>query len=97
MESIANWLEAHMLACPTKAIFHLDCPGCGFQSAFVDLMRGDFAGVWEHYPPLIPFLLTMLLLIVAVFTRFRFRLQFLMGAFVMTCTFILVNYSLKIF
>ena len=95
MESIANWLEAHALPCPAKAVFSVECPGCGFQSALADLLRGDLAGCWEHYPPLLPFLLTILLLFGAVLFRYPGRLRLLVASFALTCAFILVNYSVK--
>jgi uncharacterized BrkB/YihY/UPF0761 family membrane protein len=96
METIANWLDGRMLACPSKAIAGIACPGCGIQRGFVDLLRGDLAGSWEHYPPLLPFLLTMLLLLFFLVSRYRFRLQLLMGSFFTTVAFIIVNYLYQI-
>lgn len=85
-----------MLACPTKALTGIDCPGCGFQRAFVDLLRGDLAGSWEHYPPLFPFLLTMLLLLFFLLSRYRYRLHLVVGSFFATVAFIVANYVVKI-
>ncbi|MEM7037337.1 MAG: DUF2752 domain-containing protein [Bacteroidota bacterium] len=99
MEPVTNLITSNadswMLSCPSKSLFGVDCPGCGFQRAFADLLQGDFAGCWEHYPPLLPFLITILLLGVALWTRWRYRLPALVTAFATTCLFILVNYSAK--
>lgn len=96
MEQIAQWMESHALPCPTRAWLHIDCPGCGMQRAFADLLRGDLAESWGHYPPLIPFLLTLILLVVALWSRFTWRLPVLKGAFVLTGLSILINYSLRL-
>lgn len=96
METIADWLDGRMLSCPSKSLAGITCPGCGFQRAFVDLLRGDIAGSWEHYPPLLPFLLTMLLLVFFLVSRYRYRLQMVVGAFFTTVIFIVVNYLYKI-
>lgn len=34
--------------CPTKALFHIDCPGCGSLRAIYSLMHGDI-GAALHY------------------------------------------------
>lgn len=96
METAAQWMESHMLTCPSVAMTGMQCPGCGFQRALADLVRGDLGASWEHYPPLFPFLLTLVLLVVALRSRFRWRLHLLLGAFFTTIAFIGVNYFLKI-
>jgi len=84
-----------MLPCPIKAWMHVDCPGCGFQRAFWDLLQGNFAECWHHYPPLIPFLLTVVVLIVALKTKIPRRMHLLVASVAVTCVFIVVNYALK--
>jgi uncharacterized BrkB/YihY/UPF0761 family membrane protein len=84
-----------MLHCPIKAMTGVDCPGCGFQRAASDLLRGDAGGAWAHYPPIFPFLLTLLLLVVALRTQWRWRIRALLGAFFSTLAFIAVHYLLK--
>jgi Protein of unknown function (DUF2752) len=95
MEHAAHWLEDHMLPCPAKAWTGMDCPGCGAQRAAADLLRGDLGDAWAHYPPIFPLLLMLVLLVVALRSRFRWRLQALMGAFFMTLAFVAVNYIAK--
>ncbi|HHG85469.1 MAG TPA: DUF2752 domain-containing protein [Bacteroidetes bacterium] len=96
MEAIANALESNMLTCPSKALAGITCPGCGFQTASVALLRGNLADTWEHYPPLFPFLLLMLLLLFFLVSRYRYRLHLLLGAFFTTLAFITVNYFSKL-
>lgn len=93
----ANFWNGAMLPCPVKAWLGVDCPGCGFQRAFLALLRGDLAECWHDYPPLIPFLLTMVVLVVALKTKLRYRMAVLAGSVATTCVFIATNYVLKVF
>ncbi len=97
METILHWLSDHLLTCPVKAVAGIECPGCGFQRAFVAFLGGDFAACWHHYPPMIPFLLTLVVLVVALRSRLRYRMAVLALSVATTCTFIAVNYALKMF
>lgn len=87
--------HAWMLPCPIKAWAGVDCPGCGFQRSLWALVQGDFTESWAHYPPLIPFLLTMVLVVISVRSRWRFRQVALVTAVVVTCLFIVGNYAVK--
>ena len=95
METLTHWLESHLLLCPVKATLGVDCPGCGFQRAFVALLRGDVVACWEMYPALIPFLLTMGLLVIALRSKMRYRMPALVVGVAVTCLLIAVNYALK--
>lgn len=92
-----DWLESNQASCYIKATTGHDCPGCGFQRSLIALLRGDFGEAWDLYPPIFPFLLTMLLLIAALAFKYRHRLLFLKGSFFLTVAFILVNFALKLF
>ena len=97
METISYWLEGHLLSCPVKAAAGIDCPGCGFQRALLALLRGDFEACWHYYPPLIPFLCTMVLLVIAVRSRLRYRMPALAVGVATTSIFSVVNYAVKMF
>jgi hypothetical protein len=55
-----SWLEKHLLPCAYKSLFGFDCPACGFQRSFLQLMKGNFAESFALYPPLL-FVLVMFL------------------------------------
>jgi hypothetical protein len=38
----------HYPACPTRTLFHVDCPGCGTARALHALLHGDLAGAADH-------------------------------------------------
>ena len=42
--SIWTWLERHQLPCLVKDTFGIECPGCGFQTAVLLLLKGE---LWE--------------------------------------------------
>ena len=46
-----------MLPCAYKSLLGIDCPFCGAQRSFFLLLKGDLAGSWQMYPPLLPVLL----------------------------------------
>jgi hypothetical protein len=92
----ANLLHAPMLPCPFKAMVGVDCPGCGIQRAWWALLNGDFADSWHHYPPLLPFLFTLLLIPFAVKSKFTYRMHFLAASIAVTCIFIATNYVFKV-
>jgi len=56
-----EWIEAHQLPCLFKAVFGIDCPGCGFQRAVLFLLKGEWEASLAVWPGLLP-LLTFLLL-----------------------------------
>ncbi|MEH6304070.1 DUF2752 domain-containing protein [Olivibacter sp. CPCC 100613] len=54
---LTDWLQHHLLPCPFKWLTGVDCPGCGFQRAFLLLLRGEWKASIAQYPPTIPLLL----------------------------------------
>ncbi|MCX6297235.1 MAG: DUF2752 domain-containing protein [Bacteroidetes bacterium] len=60
MQSIILWLEDHLLTCPYKAVSGFDCPGCGIQRSFIELLKGNFYISWCLYPALFPTIFTLL-------------------------------------
>lgn len=90
-EGISQW----MVPCPVKAWTGWDCPGCGFQRSLWALVQGDVAESWAHYPALIPFLITLVLVVVWVRGRWRFRNPALVGAVALTCVLMVGNFWLK--
>lgn len=38
----------HLPVCPTKSLFHVDCPGCGSLRMIYSLMHGDFGAAVRY-------------------------------------------------
>jgi hypothetical protein len=51
-----DWLSKHMIPCPSKFFFHMDCPGCGLQRSVLALLEGDLEKSLQLYPATIPIL-----------------------------------------
>lgn len=91
------WLEHHLLACPFKQTFGIDCPGCGLQRSVIALMRGDIGASFKFYPPTLP------ILFLVFFTLAHLKFDFKNGAFLIKILYIgiaiaiIANYIYKIF
>ena len=53
---ILHWLETHQLPCPVRQFLHIDCPGCGLQRSFVELLKGNITSSFLLHPATIPLL-----------------------------------------
>jgi hypothetical protein len=43
-------LEKYMFPCLSKTLFGIECLGCGFQRAFLLVLKGNFRAAFEMYP-----------------------------------------------
>jgi len=91
-----TWLENHLLPCALKSMTGIDCPLCGGQRSFVQLLNGNFDDSFSIYPPLL-FVLSYLLILALYFLKFKYvnrkRLD-ISGIAVLSVIFI--NYTVKI-
>lgn len=39
-----------LIPCLWKTLFHVECPGCGLTTAFIDILRCDIAGAFSANP-----------------------------------------------
>ena len=91
-----TWLEQHMLTCPSKKLFYLDCPGCGLQRSLIALLKGDLAVSWKIYPPSLFILITLAMLALHLVFQFRHGALLLKIFFIITLSVITVNYIYKV-
>ena len=68
---LIQFLESHSLPCPSRALLHFDCPGCGMQRSFIYLLKGDLVKSLAMHPATIP----MLALVIFAMLHFIFRLS----------------------
>mgnify|MGYP002624458639 CR=1 FL=1 len=95
--SISAWLENNQQPCLVKKSTGLACPGCGFQTSLIALADGRVVDSFMAYPPLIPFLFTLVFLGLHLYFRFRTGARILVGLFVLTSALIVVNFVIKSF
>ncbi|MBS1779078.1 MAG: DUF2752 domain-containing protein [Bacteroidetes bacterium] len=95
-DTILRWLQGHLLSCPSKSLFGIDCPGCGLQRSLIELLKGDFAASWHVYPPGIFALATLMVLLLHLIFKFRNGAVILKYMYIVTAAVITVNYIYKI-
>lgn len=82
MSRVIEWLEQHQAPCSWKEHFGVECPGCGMQRAFIELLKGN---IWDSiclYPALIP------LMVLLIYTFLHLWINFRKGALVIKILFI---------
>jgi hypothetical protein len=84
-----------MLPCGFKAIFGIDCPGCGFQRSCIALLKGHLSESFFLYPATIPIFLAAILLLIE--SRLPLKNSKLVRRVLYTSvlTIIFVSYSIK--
>lgn len=90
-----HWLETHLSPCFFKSTIGIDCPGCGMQRAFIALLKGDISQSFNHHPALIPFLVTLLVLLVQLKLQHPKGAKLIVILFIITSIITVVNYSIK--
>lgn len=90
-----EWLEHHLLTCPIKYFFGIECPGCGMQRAFIELLKGNFLESIRVYPPLIPLFIMIIVLIVNLCIESEKWLKILKFIFIFNVIILTLNYILK--
>ena len=96
MSAFIHWLEEHLLACPSKKLAGITCPGCGMQRAFIELLKGNFVESFKMYPALIPILITFGILAAHLVFRYRNGARYVMWSFIFSVTVIFTSYIVKI-
>lgn len=94
---VLSFLEQHLLSCPFRKFFHLQCPGCGLQSSLLALLRGN---VWRSislYPPTIPIVGMLIFLGLHLKYRYQQGALILAGNYLLCTVLIVANYIFKIF
>lgn len=94
--NLADWLEHHLLSCPYKSIFGIDCPGCGMQRSFVALLRGEFRESFLLYPALLPVMFTLLLTFVHISFKLKDGARYIKYSFIITIGIVVGNYVLRL-
>ncbi|HLC82932.1 MAG TPA: DUF2752 domain-containing protein [Bacteroidia bacterium] len=95
MQSIIHWLENHFMTCPYKAMSGVDCPGCGMQRAFIELLKGNFVESFQLYPALLPTIFTLLITILHLIFKFKNGAAIVKYSFIITVSIVVISFLLK--
>ncbi|MDP1745482.1 MAG: DUF2752 domain-containing protein [Bacteroidota bacterium] len=96
MLQLTHWLENHMMPCFYKQISGIDCPGCGMQRSFIELLHGDFIASFKMYPALLPVLFTLGLTAAHLYFKFKNGAVFIKYSFIFTISIISISYIIKL-
>lgn len=94
--SLANWIERNSLPCFYKKYLGIDCPGCGMQRAFIELLRGNIFESLKTYPALIPTIFMVIFLMLHLIFKFRKGADVLKISFIFTASIIVINFIVKL-
>ncbi|GGI28831.1 DUF2752 domain-containing protein [Pedobacter mendelii] len=95
--SLFEWLNQHLLTCPFKSHFGIDCPGCGFQRSAIALVKGNFIDSLKFYPATFPLIFLIVFTLIHIKIDFKFGAQFIKILFIGIVVIILINYIYKIY
>ena len=80
--------------CPIKAIFHIDCPGCGLTHATIYMFKGDFINAFKaNYTVFLWWILAILFFV----DRYihKFKISILPTFFIIVCSITILRYLFK--
>lgn len=95
-QEFIQWLEKLQIPCTFQKHWGVCCPGCGFQSALIELLKGN---IWESiqtYPALIPIITTILLFFIHLKFNSKLTSVSLKSSFFLSIILILSNYIIKL-
>lgn len=84
------------MECSWKSTFGVDCLTCGFQRSIKLLSEGRFWDSILMFPAAIPLIVTLILLVLHLYFRFKRGAQYILFSFSFTALLIVVNFSLKL-
>jgi hypothetical protein len=90
-----NWLEDHLGSCIYKRFFGIECPGCGMQRSFIELLKGNILESIKLYPALLPMILTLILLVLHIIFKYKNGALILKISFIFTALIMIFAYIIK--
>ena len=96
LDNLINWLESHSLPCFYKKYLGIECPGCGMQRAFIELLKGNIIESIKIFPALLPIIFMFIFLILHLIFKFKNGSFLLKISFIFATIIIVLNYIYKI-
>ena len=90
-----NWLEHHLFTCYFKYYLGIDCPGCGIQRSFIALLKGNLSDSIHYHAALIPFIMTLILLLVQLKIKHVHGGKWVMWAFITTTSITVIQFIVR--
>lgn len=96
LDKIITWLESHQQACFYKKFLGVECPGCGMQRSFIELLKGNFIESLILFPALIPTISLIVYLILHLIFKFRKGANILKILFIINTSIVVLSYIYKL-
>jgi Protein of unknown function (DUF2752) len=95
-DKIIAWLEAHMATCSYKKYLGVECPGCGMQRSFIELLKGNFYESFILYPALSTTIFLLFYLVLHLIFKFKNGANILKIVFIINASIMVLNYIYKL-
>ena len=96
LSKLIEWLEAHMVTCSYKKYLGVECPGCGMQRAFIELLKGNFIESLKLYPALPTTLFILIFLVLHLIFKFKHGANILKYTFILNVVIMFLSYIYKL-
>ena len=97
MTLFVKWIEDHLLTCPSKHYFHIDCPGCGLQRSILSLFEGDLIKSLQLYPATIPILFCFIFTALHLKFNFKHGAEIIKWSYILSIAIIFISYFYKMY
>ena len=97
LHRLIQWIELYQAPCSWKSTFGIDCPGCGMQTAFIELLKGHIGASLVAFPALLPMIALLSMLFLHLVLKFRNGAAILKFLFIFTVSIMLFSYIIKLF
>jgi hypothetical protein len=88
-------LNDFLLPCLNKSLFGIDCLGCGFQRAFVLILKGNFILAFKMYPAIYTLLLFGIFLLIHKKYQFKNGKKIILTLAIINVLVVIVSYFIK--
>jgi hypothetical protein len=95
-DKIIAWLESHLVTCSYKKYLGVECPGCGMQRSFIELLKGNFYESFVLYPALLPTMFLLTFLVLHLIFKFKNGANILKIVFIINASIMVLNYIYKL-
>ncbi len=89
-------MESHQMPCFYKQCLGIDCPGCGMQRAFVELLKGNLWMSLKLYPALLPMIIMIFYLFLHLGFKFKRGAMILKWMFIANLGIVIISYTIKL-
>lgn len=89
-------LEDFMLPCINKAIFGIDCMGCGMQRSIILLASGNFSAAFRMFPAIYSLMLLLFVVGLNIFVKFKYAYHIKIALVILNSVIIALSYFFKV-